>query len=74
MLDKLLTVLKQNMGYTIILIIAIIFFGYFSDGLIPGLITAVSALLAYACIMALYGEYKKISPKKSNSAKKKAKK
>lgn len=74
MLDKLLTVLKKNMGYTIILAIAIVFFGYFSDGLIPGLITAVSALLAYACIMALYAEYKKISSKKATPVKKKAKK
>lgn len=74
MFDKLLTVLKKNMGYTIILVIAIVFFGYFSDGLIPGLITAVSALLAYACIMALYGEYKKIPSKKVAPAKKKAKK
>lgn len=77
MFDKLLHVLKSNMGYTIILLIAIIFFGYFSDGLIPGLITAVSALLAYACIMALYGEYKKLPAKKvakAAPAKKKAKK
>lgn len=74
MFDKLLTVLKKNVGYTIILVIAIIFFGYFSDGLIPGLITAVSALLACACIMALYGEYKKIPTKKSQPAKKKTKK
>ena len=77
MFDKLLHVLKNNMGYTIILLIAIIFFGYFSDGLIPGLITAVSALLAYACIMALYGEYKKLPAKKvakAAPAKKKAKK
>ncbi len=77
MFDKLLHVLKNNIGYTIILAIAIIFFGYFSDGLIPGLITAVSALLAYACIMALYGEYKKLPAKKvakTTPAKKKAKK
>jgi len=76
MFDKLLTVLKNNIGYTIILVIAIVFFGYFSDGLIPGLITAVSALLAYACIMALYGEYKKLPNKatKTTNAKKKAKK
>ncbi len=73
MFDKLLTVLKNNIGYTIILVIAIVFFGYFSDGLIPGLITAVSALLAYACIMTLYGEYKKL-PNKATNAKKKAKK
>lgn len=74
MFDKLLTVLSKNLGYTIILTIAIIFFAIFSDGLIPGLITAVSALLAYACIIALYGEYKKIPNKKAAPAKKKNKK
>ena len=74
MFDKLLQVLSKNMGYTIILVVAIIFFGIFSDRLIPGLITAVSALLAYACIMALYSEYKKIPGKKATPAKKKAKK
>ena len=70
MFDKLLHVLKSNMGYTIILLIAIIFFGYFSDGLIPGLITAVSALLAYTCIVALYKEYKALPAKKATSTKK----
>ncbi len=77
MFDKLLHVLKSNIGYTIILAIAIVFFAIFSNGLISGLITAVSALLAYACIMALYGEYKKLPAKKvakAAPAKKKAKK
>ena len=77
MFDKLLHVLKSNIGYTIILAIAIVFFAIFSNGLISGLITAISALLAYACIMALYGEYKKLPAKKvakAAPAKKKAKK
>lgn len=77
MFDKLLHVLKSNIGYTIILAIAIVFFAIFSNGLISGLITAVSALLAYACIMALYGEYKKLPAKKvakAAPAKKKSKK
>ncbi len=77
MFDKLLHVLKSNIGYTIILAIAIVFFAIFSNGLISGLITAISALLAYACIMALYGEYKKLPAKKVTKTaptKKKAKK
>ena len=38
--DKILGVFGKNLGYTIILILAIIFFAFFSDGLIYGLITA----------------------------------
>ena len=59
MFEKLLNVLAKNLGYTVVLVAAIILFVVFSGGLISGLITAVSALLAYTCIMALYAEYKK---------------
>ena len=69
MFDKLLTVLSKNLGYTVVLIVAILLFAVFSDGLIPGLITAVSALLAYTCIMALYKEYKAMPGKKTANAK-----
>ncbi len=62
-LEKILSTLVKNLGYTIVLVLAIILFAIFSDGLISGAITAVSALIAYACIMALYGEFKKSSPK-----------
>lgn len=71
MFDKLLGVLSKNLGYTVVLVAAILLFAVFSDGLIPGLITAVSALLAYTCIMALYKEYKeyKAVPAKKAPAK-----
>lgn len=59
MFDKLLNVLAKNLGYTVVLVMAIVLFVVFSGGLISGLITAVSALLAYTCIMALVAEYKK---------------
>ena len=65
MFDKLLGVLSKNLGYTVVLVAAILLFAVFSDGLIPGLITAVSALLAYTCIMALYKEYKAVPAKKA---------
>ncbi len=68
MFDKLLGVLSKNLGYAVVLVAAILLFAVFSDGLIPGLITAVSALLAYTCIMALYKEYK-ATPVKKTSAK-----
>lgn len=68
-LEKILSVLVKNLGYTIVLVLAIILFAIFSDGLVSGIITAVSALLAYACIMALYNEFKK-----APATKKKAKK
>ena len=60
-LEKILSVLTKNLGYTIVLVLAIVLFAIFSDGLISGIITAVSALIAYACIVALYGEFKKSS-------------
>jgi hypothetical protein len=65
-LEKILSTLVKNLGYTIVLVLAIILFAIFSDGLISGVITALSALIAYACIMALYGEFKKpsVKPKK----------
>lgn len=74
MFDKLLSVLSKNLGYTVVLVVAILLFAIFSDGLIAGLITAISALLAYTCIMALYKEYKAIPDKKSASAKSTTKK
>ncbi len=57
-IEKLLDVLSKNMGYTIVLVLAILMFGIFSDGLIAGTITALSALIGYACVLALYREYK----------------
>ena len=70
MFEKLLNVLSKNLGYTVVLVAAVLLFAIFSDGLIPGLITAVSALLAYTCIMALYKEYKAVPAKKAPQAKK----
>ena len=57
--ERTLGVFGKNLGYTIVLIIAIIFFAFFSDGLIYGLITAFSAVVAYTCIVMLYKEFKK---------------
>ena len=69
MFEKLLNVLSKNLGYTVVLAVAILLFAVFSDGLVAGLITAISALLAYTCIEALYKEYKKIPAKKAAPAK-----
>ena len=68
-LERILATLVRNLGYTIVLVLAIILFAMFSDGLISGVITAISALLGYACIMALYGEYKKSSAKPAGKKK-----
>jgi small-conductance mechanosensitive channel len=70
-LEKILSVLVKNLGYTVVLVLAIILFAMFSDGLISGIITAISALLAYACIMALANEFKKEPAPKSTPKKKK---
>lgn len=72
--EKLLNVLSKNLGYTMVLAVSILMFAIFSDGLIAGLITAVSALLAYTCIEALYKEYKKEPVKKASPVKKGTKK
>ncbi len=79
MFDKWATVLSKNLGYTIAMIVAIIFFFYFSNGLIEGLIAAVAAMIACMCGVALYGEYKrtpapKQAPAKKTSTKAKGKK
>ncbi|MBQ8473875.1 MAG: hypothetical protein IJ500_03380 [Alphaproteobacteria bacterium] len=72
--EKLLNVLSQNLGYTVVLVAAIVLFAIFSDGLVSGLITAISALLAYTCIVALAREYRKVPAKAAPKSKTKAKK
>ena len=60
--EKLGKVLTKNVGYTIILVVAFVFFLYFAEGdLIAGLLTALSALVVYVCVVFLYQEYKKLS-------------
>lgn len=74
-LEKVLTVLSKNIGYTIVLVVAIVLFAVFSGGLVPGIITAGSALIGYACIEMLFKEYKnapaetKSKPKPKQKAK-----
>ncbi len=63
-LERILGTLVRNLGYTVVLVLAIILFAIFSDGLVSGIITAISALLGYACIVALYREFKKSPTKK----------
>ena len=63
--EKILTTLTRNLGYTIVLVLAIVLFAIFSDGLIPGIITAVSALVGYTCVDMLYKEFKKMPGTKS---------
>ena len=68
-INKLIAVMSKNLGLTIILVAAIILFAVFSDGLISGLITALSALMVYTCCELLYREYKAYSPAKNAGAK-----
>ena len=70
MLNRIANVLSKNLGYKVVLVAAIILFAVFSDGLISGLITAVSALLGYTCIVALVKEYKNEPAPKAAPAKK----
>lgn len=73
-INKLIAVMAKNLGLTIVLIAAIILFAIFSDGLLAGLITALSALIAYTCCELLYREYKAYAPTKKAPAKRTAKK
>ena len=68
-LDRILNVFGKNLGYTLVLIVAIVFFASFSDGLIPGLLTAFSALVAYICGAGLYRAFRdEFSGKKTVTA------
>jgi len=69
-INKLIAVLAKNLGLTIVLVAAIILFAIFSDGLLSGLITALSALIAYTCCELLYHSYKEYSPAKKRGSKK----
>ena len=67
--EKILNVLAKNLGITIVFILAIVLFAIFSDGLISGLITAGSALLAFTSGEMLYKEFKKPSTKSKSKKK-----
>ena len=58
--QKLGKVLMNNIAYTVVLIVALICFFYFSRDLIAGLFTVVSALIIYMCIDSLYRAYTKM--------------
>lgn len=71
-LEKILNTLAKNLGLTVVLIAAIILFAIFSDGLLAGLITAASALIAYTCCEMLYKEFKSDAHNAAPSKKSKA--
>ena len=63
-LKKWIDVMAKNMGITLVMILAIIFFIWSCDGrLLAGLITAFAALIVYISASMLYKEFKKSSPK-----------
>jgi len=63
-LKKWLDVMAKNIGITLVLILAIIFFIWSCNGrLLAGLITAFAALIVYISASMLYHEYKKPSSK-----------
>lgn len=69
--EKILNVLAKNLGYTVVLGIAIVLFAIFSDGLISGVITALSAVIGYTCVVMLYKEFAKAQVTKPARAVKK---
>lgn len=69
--EKIINTLSKNLGYTVVLVLSVILFVYFSDGIIPGAITAFSALVGYACVLQLAREYKhNAAPRRTTPAKK----
>ena len=70
-INKIIRTLAKNLGLTIVLFAAILLFAIFSDGLLAGLITALSALIAYTCCELLYREYKSEPVKRSTKKKSK---
>ncbi len=75
-LEKLGKVLLKNIAYTIVLIVALICFFYFSRDLIAGLFTVISALIIYMCVENLYHAYQNMPSggARKSTAKKTAKK
>ena len=64
-LEKLGKVLVKNMTYTVVFVIAFIFFMYFAGGdIIGGLLTAFSALVAYISGAYLVQAFRKTSTSK----------
>lgn len=68
--EKILNVMAKNLGYTVVLVAAIVLFAVFSGGLLRGLITAGSAVIAFTCINLLYKEFQKSPAPKKVSKKK----
>ncbi len=63
-LKKWVDVMARNIGITLVLILALIFFIWSCQGrLLSGLITAFAALIVYMSASMLYHEFKKPSSK-----------
>ena len=75
-LKNTLKVVQNNPQYVIGLCFFIILFAIFCDGLLAGIITALSAFGTYVCIQKLYSDFNNISnkPKSVKSSKKSNKK
>lgn len=80
--SKFLKTLKSNMVCTIVMIVALVLFVYFTQGdIIAGLFTSVMAVIVCACAYILFKEYKsmpasvapKATAKKTVTRKKKSK-
>ena len=64
-LKKMIDVMAKNIGITLVLILALIFFVWSCEGhLLSGLITAFAALIVYISASMLYHEFKKPSKSK----------
>jgi hypothetical protein len=73
--EKLGKVLVENMTYTVVFVVSFIFFLYFAEGdILGGILTALSALIAYISAAELYSAFKKYKAPVAKSEKPAAKK
>ena len=72
-LKKILIIVQNNPQYVIGLCFFIILFAIFCDGLLAGIITALSAFGAYVCVQKLYSKFNNISNKPVKKSSKKNK-
>ncbi len=64
-MERFVKVLVENFMYLILALISIMLFAWFSDGLIYGLISAISAMISYICIAKIWKDFVATGKKKS---------
>lgn len=56
-MERFVKVLVEDFMYLILALVAVMLFAWFSDGLLYGLISAISAMIAYVCISKIWKDF-----------------